>query len=123
MASKKHLNAVAHDIAHHAVSGLSWLHPHLGEACRRAESDEVVLDAARVDPLPDGFPASEPLKLAAGGLHRTFVAIVEKKGFSVGDVKRAELRFVFSPNRKDDYSCTCFSHLTASDDREYTHRL
>lgn len=123
MASQKHLSAVAHDIAHHAVSGISWLHPHLGEACRRAKRDEVVLEVSRSDPLPEDFPATEPLKLASRELHRTFRTILEKKGFEACDVKIAKLRFTFSLERKDDYSSTCFSHLIASDDREFSHRL
>jgi len=123
MASRKHLNAVSHDIAHHAVSGISWLHPHLGQACRRAEIDEVVLEVSRADPLPDDFPATEPLKLASRELHRTFRTILEKKGFAASDVKTAELRFVFSAERSDDYSSTCFSRLVTSDDHEFSHRL
>ena len=123
MASKKHLNAVSHDIAHHAVSALSWLHPHLGEACRRAKKDEVVLDASLPQPLPSDLPATEPLKLASQALHRTFASILEKKGFAATDVKSAELRFVFSPTRTDDYSCICFSRLIATNGHEFSHRI
>ena len=123
MVSRKHLSAVSHDIAHHAVSGISWLHPHLGEACRRAKKDEVVLEVSRANPLPDDFPATEPLKLASRELHRTFRTILEKKGFAASDVKIAELRFVFSAQKTDDYCATCFSRLLTSDDREFSHRL
>lgn len=123
MASRKHLNAVAHDIAHHAVSGLSFLHPHLGQACRRAKTLEVTLELTRGEPLPSDFPTSEPLLNAARSLYKTFCEILAKKGFGLKDVRSAELRFQFGPQREDDYSCSCRSRLVTSDGREYCHTL
>ena len=123
MASEKNLSAVSHDIAHHAVSGLSWLHPHLSQACRAIKVDEVTLDVTKENPLPEGFPSPEPLRLASRALHKTFYVILEKKGFHPQNVAEAKLRFVFSVNRSDDYSSVCFSSLRSDNGREFTHRL
>lgn len=123
MASSKHLNAVAHDIAHHAVSGLSYIHPHLGAACRSANIDEITLDLSLADPFPIGFAANEPLKAATRALRKKFEDIIQMKGFSASEVRIATLRFIFSPSRSDDYSSVCFSHLCTLDGKEFHHRL
>ena len=34
------MNGVAHDIAHHAQSGLSWLYPHLAKLVGRWERQD-----------------------------------------------------------------------------------
>jgi len=123
MPSRKHLSAVAHDIAHHAVSGLSYLHPYLGEVCQTTGAEEITLDPSRASPLPVGCAAPQPLALSSANLHRTFLGILQAKGFVIEDVSTAELRFVFPTNRKDNYSCVCFSRLTSSDGDEFAHRL
>lgn len=95
MAKVAVLNGVAHDIAHHAQSGLSWLYPHLGEACREAGATSTTVDLARPQPYPKGLPIREPLLLALGALRQTLASLLEKHGFSLGDLAEAELEFRF----------------------------
>src|SRR5258708_2576597 len=117
MPSYKLLKGVAHDIAHHSVSGLSYIHPHLSAACREAHINRVQLDVSLDDPLPDDLPRSQPLTLSTRNLHVTFIDLLEKYGFSIADIKSAILDFSFSPSRKDDYTCSCKSTITTNKDR------
>ena len=89
------LSAVAHDIAHHAQSGLSWLYPHLGEACREAATLSSTIDLTEPQPYPKDLPTRAPLRLALGALRRTLAALLERHGFSLGDLTEAQLEFRF----------------------------
>jgi hypothetical protein len=124
MPSSKLLNGVAHDIAHHALSGLSYLHPHLTQVCKRAGRASVALDLLRESPLPAEFPDYEPLRLASQALHRTFVGILESVGFTVTDVTAARLTLHVSPDAPDDYSyVSCDSEIVIASGRVYRHEL
>ena len=124
MPSSKLLNGVAHDIAHHALSGLSYLHPHLTQVCKRASRASVTLDLLRESPLPADLPDYEPLRLAAQSLHRTFIGILESVGFTVADVTAARLRLHVSPDAPDDYSyVSCDSEIVGASGRVHHHEL
>ena len=73
MPSYKRLNGVAHDIVEHAVSGLSYLHPHIVNTCKKAGLSEITLDLLSASPLPAGVRVDKPCVLAIQTLHRTFV--------------------------------------------------
>jgi hypothetical protein len=55
MTSIKKLSSVCHNIAHHAVSGLSYVHPHLRQACKGIGIDTITIDLLREQPCPDRF--------------------------------------------------------------------
>jgi hypothetical protein len=124
MPSSKLLNGVAHDIAHHALSALSYLHPHLTQVCKRAGRTSATLDLLRESPLPADFPDYEPLRLASQALHRTFVGILESVGFTVADVSSARLTFHVPLDAPDDYSyVSCDSEIIATSGRVHRHEL
>lgn len=114
MPSLKLLNGVAHDIAHHAVSGLSYIHPYLGELCRSMGKLTIALNVLSDSPLPENIIPVEPLALSSRALHQKFLEILERNGFSLKDVQSAVLTFSFSPSRTDDYIATCKASLVAS---------
>ena len=119
MSSLKNLQAVAHDIAHHAQSGLSWLHPHLGRACREASVMEASIDLLELHPYPVGLPTHEPLALALGGLHQRFLDMLSQYHLSETDLESAELHFAFKPDPRDDYSCLVKSILRSGAGHTY----
>ncbi len=124
MPSSKILNGVAHDIAYHALSGLSYLHPHLTQVCKRVSCTAVTLDLLRESPLPADFPDYEPLRLASRALHSTFIRILESNGFTVADIATARLTFHVSPDAPDDYSyISCDSEIVSASGRVYHHNL
>ena len=124
MPSSKLLNGVTHDIAHHAMSGLSWLYPHLTQTCRKADITEVVFDLTSKTPLPSSIPDYEPLRLASQALHRTFVGILESVGFTLADVSTARLTFSVVRDAPDDYSyVSCTSELVTARGQSYRHDI
>lgn len=95
MTTLKTLNGVAHDIAHHAQSGLSWLYPHLGDACRDAGILTAEVDLLADEPYPAGLAERQPLRLALGALRAKLVAMLKQRGFDLSDLESAGLEFTF----------------------------
>lgn len=95
MARLATLNGVAHDLAQHAQSGLSWLYPHLGEACREADVLTADVELVSEEPYPARLPERQPLRLAFGALKTTLFAILAKHGFDPSDIESARLEFTF----------------------------
>ena len=95
MASLKPLKGVAYDIAHHAQSGLSYLHPHMGELCREAGITEATVDLLAENSYPPELRVYKPLKLAIGALKEKLFSILSKREMSLDYIKELKLRFVF----------------------------
>jgi hypothetical protein len=118
MTSEKRLSSVCHSVAHHAVSGLSYLHPHLKRACRANGLSEVSLDLISDLPLPASLVASEELHLAVASLRARFAQILESEGFALTDLRTAWLLFKF-PGYRDDYCSGCHARLVSQNGREF----
>ena len=123
MPSRKHLNGAAYDIMHHAVSGLSYLHPHIAQTCRAAGLPALTLDLMRPSPLPPDISAEEPCVLATQTLHRTFVTLLQKIGFTLDDISSATLTFSAPRSSDDDYTLACRSELVTTDGKRYEHQM
>ena len=123
MPSIKVLKSVAHNIAHHAQSFLSWLHPHMGEACRLASVTSADLELLRAQPYPLMLPRSEPLEIALLGLQTKFWEILHLTGLPRESVQSVRLEFFFSQSRTDDYSCAVRAVITASDGKIFDKRI
>ena len=119
MGSLKNLQAVAHDIAHHAQSGVSWLHPDLGQACREAAVLEATINLLAPHPYPAGLAFHEPLVSALGGLRQRFLDILSKYHLNVADLASAELHFAFKSDPRDDYACAVRAVLKSGRGRTY----
>ena len=100
--SAKRLNSVAHNIAHHAQSPLSYLDPHLGEICRSLGITNVTLNLLK-SPYPKGFPVSEPLSMATNHLQKKFLKMTTDSGSNIDEIESAVLHFQFSSKRRDGY--------------------
>lgn len=101
MPKSKTLNGVAHNLGHHATSGLCYVIPYLFRACLAAKAFDVTLDLQSPDPLPRELPADRPLALSSQALLDKFHEILQKAGFKSADVAVASLRFRFAPQRPD----------------------
>ena len=119
MSSSKHFKGVAYDVIHHAESGLSYLHPHLGEACEEVKINEVTIDLLARDSYPESLPIKQPLKLALNALHEKMKEIVEKKNLPFSSIVRFDLLFKFDPNRSDNYLCQIKSELELNNGKVY----
>jgi hypothetical protein len=115
----KLLQGVAHDIGHHAQSSLSWLHPHLSQACRVAQLDAVEVRLTDANPYPSVLAPREPLRLALAGLRERFWQILQAHQLERSTVAEARLTFSFREDRSDDYSSEVRAVVVGSNGRAY----
>lgn len=119
MATHKRLNSVSHSIAHHAVSGLSYLHPHLCRACKLENLNSVTVELLEENPYPKCLQSCNPLELALLALKEKLSQILISEGYSLSELTSAKLRFEFEPSFKDDYCSNCCAQLTAKSGKSY----
>jgi hypothetical protein len=117
--SFKGLAGVAHDIAHHAQSGLSYLYPHLGRACAEAGLLAVRVELLDSMPYPIGLRPYQPLATALQSLRDRLVEILALHGYDVEDVAAADLTFSFPAMPRDHSLFSVRARLTASTGRSY----
>ena len=104
------LAGVAHNLAHHAGSDLSYTSPHLAQALRSAGADATENYLLAMAPYPPNAREFEPLRLAPTTLQVTARALLEKHGFSGKDVTSLFLYATPAPWDKTGYS---FAHPTS----------
>ncbi len=80
------LTGVAHNIAHHAGSGLSCLSPHLARALRAAGVATTEIELLTPRPYPAQIAESEPLALALASLRETVERLLRTHGFASDSV-------------------------------------
>jgi len=112
MTSAKRLRSVCHSIAHHAVSGLSYIHPHLLEAARSAGVAQIEVQLLETDPCPERFRSNEPLRKSLKTLKDKFEAILKSEGFSLSDLAHAKLSFTADPAQNDNHCSICRANLS-----------
>ena len=114
MPSHKRLKSVVQSIAHHAVSALSFVHPHLGQACEAADLDSIEVYISEMEPCPKEFLHIEPLRLALSTLKETFYGLVVTEGFEPKDIEAAKLAFEFKHGQLDHYCSVCTASLVSA---------
>lgn len=114
MASHKRLKSVVQSIAHHAVSGLSFVHPHLGQACESSGFDSIDIYVSETEPCPKEFLHIEPLRLALNTLKETFYGLVIAEGFEPKDIESTKLVFEFEHGQLDHYCSVCTATLVSA---------
>ncbi len=122
MPTMRHLDGVIHDIAHHAQSGLSHLHPHLAQLCRSLRTTSITLDLLAAAPLGDEVMVRPALALSTEALRTKFRHLIDGKGLALSDVAEAHLVFTFS-ERRDDYNSAVRAYLRTARGQTYEHEL
>ena len=110
MASHKRIDSVAHSTAHHAVSGLCHVNPHLRIACTSVGRGSCSIDLLAAEPCPLEFRQIKPIRLSIGALKDKFLEILCAEGFGSGDLSEATLIYEF-PQSMDDYCSNCAVRL------------
>ena len=123
MPAQNALNSVCHNIAHHAVSGLSYVHPHLRRACKVEGLDSIEIDLGVDEPCPERFRNIEPLKLSLQALRRRFGEMLEAEGFKFADIKQVKLLFEFTDQFPDDYCSNCHAYLISQSGKSFQHAV
>ena len=108
----KRLRSVCHSIAHHAASGLSWVHPHVLHACDAHGLTSLEVNLLDEDPCPASCRDIEPLKSSLLGLKRRFTEILAAEKIALDDLIQASLTFIRDPAARDDHSTICRAQLT-----------
>ncbi len=119
MAKLATLAGVAHNIAHHSASGLSYLSPHLAQALRGAGVATTEIDLLAPEPYPPRAIELQPLRLALRSLKSTVAEILQKHGFMVSDVVSIILCATPAPWDKDGYSLHTRALITGKNGRVY----
>jgi hypothetical protein len=119
MTSLKAIKGAAYDIAHHAQSGLSYVHPYIGTLCAEVGINETVLSLLDSRPYPENLRRIEPLELACSALKKKFIELLEKMDLPVAEVNSINLRFIFEPTRADHHLCSVESILIRSSGIKY----
>ncbi|MCP3673841.1 MAG: hypothetical protein GY829_05150 [Gammaproteobacteria bacterium] len=114
MPSRKRLKSVVQSIAHHSVSALSFVHPHLGQACETAGIESIEIQITEKQPCPKMFLHIEPLRLSLNSLKETFYGLVIKEGFKPEDIEMAKLVFEFEHGKLDHYCSVCTASLVSA---------
>lgn len=113
MGKRGALNSIAHNIAHHAASGLSYIQPYAGQASRSKKLSPLTLDLLADDPLNGLVAAEDPLGLSSRSIQKKFLGIVSKEGIKSEWIKSAIWEFLFPT--EDNYYTVCTCRLIDSD--------
>ncbi|OHU85381.1 MULTISPECIES: hypothetical protein [Pseudoalteromonas] len=106
--------SVAQSLAHHAVSALSFVHPHLGQACEEAGLDSIEIYLSDAEPCPKRFLNIEPLRLALNTLKETLYGLVTAEGFEPKDIESAKMVFEFKHGQLGHYCSVCTASLVSA---------
>lgn len=98
------LKGVAHNIAHHSGSGLSYISPHLANALRSAGVESTEIDLLVPQPYPPVAADSRPLRLALATLHQFVLMLLEKHGFGGDEIGSIVLYATPAPWDPEGYS-------------------
>jgi hypothetical protein len=109
------LAGVAHDIAHYANSGVSYLLPHAFHAAHAAGRYELTWNLL-ADPLLD-LPVDPPLTKASDALRKRFVEILASNGFEPSVLASAILLMQFPTS--EPYYCVAHARLETRDGKVF----
>jgi hypothetical protein len=95
MRSTKRLRSVVHSIAHHAMSGLCYVHPHLGQARKLLGVERISVDLlhSTVESLPKPLPRA--IELSTDALSEKFFDLLASESLSRSDVVSAIATFFY----------------------------
>lgn len=97
MTEMSELAGVAHNIAHHSASGLSYVSPHLAVALRAVGETTTGIELLAPEPYPKNAKEMQPLRLALRTLKVTIKAMLQRHGFSLEDVTSVKLQATPAP--------------------------
>jgi hypothetical protein len=99
MPSTKRLRSVTHSTAHHSVSGLCYVHPHLGSVCKEHGYREISVNLLAQAFKPELNDISRELELSTNALREFFCGVLESEKMNIADLNSAEIIFFFHKGR------------------------
>ena len=95
MTSIKRLRSVIQSTAHHAVSGLCYIHPHLGEECKKEGLKKITLNLLKPEFTPKLTSVTNELELSTNVLREKFRELLLVENIQVSDIENAIIVFDF----------------------------
>jgi hypothetical protein len=95
MVSCKKLRNAVYSTVQHSVSGLCFIHPHMGEACIAMGLTKVSLDLLGLNFIPELKSIPKELKLSSEALKEKFIELLCKQGIKADEIKNAYIKFYF----------------------------
>ena len=95
MPSTKRLRSVTHSTAHHSVSGLCYVHPHLGAVCKEQSYREISVNLLTHGFKPEPKNISREPELSTNALREFFSGVLESEKVSMAELNSAEAIFFF----------------------------
>jgi hypothetical protein len=123
MASLKPLKGAAYDIAHHAQSGLSYLHPYIGQLCEEKGLIEASVNLLDSNPYPCELRRIDQLESSCIALQEKFKDILTKLNLPLSEVCGLHLKFSFSSSMDDYYTCSVESTLLKQDGAKFVQNV
>ena len=114
--TSKRLRSAIHSTAHHAVSGLCYVHPHLGELCKDAGINTATIDllSGRVAVL--NIEIATPLEFASQALSEKFEEILSLEKIERSSLQSARIEFQFRGSR---WPRSCYIRVVTAEGREF----
>ena len=119
MPSIRNLKGVAHDVVDHALSGLSFLHPHVWDYARQVGLDHFTIDLLE-EAAPPSTELPQPLELASESLRTWFRPILASYGFDSASLTSAKV--TFGAFGSSPYVCAATASLVTSSGREFSYK-
>ena len=86
MPSTKRLRSVTHSTAHHSVSGLCYVHPHLGAVCKEHGYREMSVNLLAPEFNPELKEISKELELSTNALREFFNGVLESEKMGIAEL-------------------------------------
>lgn len=112
MTSIKRLRSVIQSTAHHAVSGLCYVHPHLGEACKELGIKDMTLNLLKPEITPRIQNITKEIELSTEALRQKFKELLEVEHISTSDIENAFTIFNFNQGR---WPSSCYIEVTTKE--------
>jgi len=95
MISCKKLRNAVYSTVQHSVSGLCFIHPHIGDACIEMGTREITLWLTDLEFFPELRNITRELRLSSNALKSTFIELLEKQCINISDIEKAYIKFFF----------------------------
>ena len=114
MTSIKRLRSVVHSTGHHGMSGLCYVHPHLGEACKKQKITSVSVNLLKEGFTPQLKSITKEINLSTTALRKTFIEFLDKENISKKEIGTAYILFNFVKGR---WPSSCYLEVTTIENK------
>lgn len=115
MTTIKRLRSVIQSTAHHAVSGLCYVHPHLGEECQKLGIKEISVNLVTPGFNPALLPVTNELELSTNALREKLSELLAAENIPPSGIKSAHATFGFLPDR---WPISCYINIVTTEGKK-----